>query len=1063
MFNQVNFPSGTDDLRSNFTFTNLLRGESGSDEVIQDSPYEDIELNCNYYSEDELKKQFADNSNLSMMSFNIQGLGSKFDQLNEMLTSLKQSKITFDIIALQECFSVPSPELFRIDNYHIPLIKNRKVFQRGGVGFLINDCLKFKELPELSVFIEKVIETVFIEVELQNKTKIIVGSIYRPPSVHGNLTATQQLDQFSESLESIINKVSATNKKSFFLGDFNLDLIKFNEHRPTNDFIDIFFSAGFIQLINHPTRVFGSSATLIDQIWTNCTNSAINSGIISCYISDHFPVFSFLDSKKPKQSPKELKIRDFNPNIITNFKSALSNLSFNDVYSENCAQTSYDNFHNIFFDLFNLYFPIKTVKFDKNYHRIEPWVTPGILASRRQKLKLSKILAKTPSNENKVNFRNYKNMYNKVIRRAKKDYFTKKIQDNQFDMKQTWDILRKATGQKKDRSSNIDQLLCNNRLISDSRGIANTLNTHFCSIASTINESILPTDRPPDNFNSPSIDNVFSLTSTSEIEIVSIFKAMKTKNSTDYQDLSSNFLSKCIDIIASPLKHIFNLSFQQGIVQNQLKIAKVVPIFKKGGSSENVNDYRPISLLSTFSKILEKLVSNRVVSFLQENNIIDKYQFGFQASNSTVHPMIHLLNKVSNALNQNHYTIAIFCDLQKAFDLVPHDVLLMKLRKIGFGDGAVEWFASYLSNRKQYVNANGVNSDLGLISSGVPQGSILGPILFLIFFNDLPQCTLLQLLLFADDTTILASGPDINDLVDFVNAELRKISIWFRSNKMALHPKKTQFTVFYSNESQIPWDDINIYFDNNDPNSDIFDETLINKLSYVNSTSETPAIKFLGVYFDPTLNFKYHIQQINKKLSKALFSLRRLKNFLPLKALKALYYSLFHSHLLYALPIYSSATNCALKCLITKQKAAIRIISGANYNAHTGNLFKNLNIMPFNTLISYFKIKLMFEFKHNLLPRSFAGVWSSNNEFERNADLRNSLDFRIPLGRTNLLQRLPLYSLPNEWNKLNSAEIKEISSLVSFKSKLKQYLMNNLQILPCNRLLCPACHLSALV
>ena len=329
----------------------------------------------------------------------------------------------------------------------------------------------------------------------------------------------------------------------------------------------------------------------------------------------------------------------------------------------------------------------------------------------------------------------------------------------------------------------------------------------------------------------------------------------------------------------------------------------------------------------------------------------------------------------------------------------------------------------------------------------------MGPILFLIFFNDLPCSTLLKVLLFADDITLIASGKNLSELVNFMNHELKKISAWFRANQMVLHPDKTKFTIFHSKPSNIPWDDIKIFIDENENLN--HDPSLKKSISFVNHMSDVPAIKFLGVYFDPALNFKYHISQIHKKLTKALFILRRAKNVLTPTALKALYYSTFDCHLTYGNQIYSCADPGSLKGLKILQKKAIRCISNASYNAHTTPLFKKLNIMPLDVTIKYNKLQIMYDFINQRLPRSFDNRWYTV-QHRTNRVTRNSMNFHIPYFRIKLVSRLPKWCIPDIWNSFETIEIKAQTSRNLFNKKLKKQLLNEL-VVECNRLSCQEC------
>ena len=322
-------------------------------------------------------------------------------------------------------------------------------------------------------------------------------------------------------------------------------------------------------------------------------------------------------------------------------------------------------------------------------------------------------------------------------------------------------------------------------------------------------------------------------------------KLSMIKKTADLNGISAYFIKQIIYTIIKPLHHVFNLSLKEGIVPSQLKTAKVIPIFKSGQKT-NIDNYRPISLLSTFSKILEKIVASRLTIFLNNNNILSKWQFGFRAGHATVHPMVHLMNSVAEASNLKKHTIAIFCDLKKAFDTCNHDILFEKLKKYGINNTELSWFKSYLSDRRQFVSVNGASSLLLDIKMGVPQGSILGPLLFLLYINDLPLASEFLTLLFADDTTLIASHTDLNILTQFVNDQFRLICEYFRVNKMVLHPDKTKFLLFEKHKSDR---EVKVYLNNNNTNEEKTE--LINEIGRIKENDSVPAIKFLGVFLTP--------------------------------------------------------------------------------------------------------------------------------------------------------------------------------------------------------------------
>ena len=309
------------------------------------------------------------------------------------------------------------------------------------------------------------------------------------------------------------------------------------------------------------------------------------------------------------------------------------------------------------------------------------------------------------------------------------DRLFKKFQSN---ISKTWQLIHEVINKKPKKESNtFSHLLINICKVSDPFTIANKFNEFFTSIAQKIAEEIIPTDKPPDLLPSSPDDTCFNLTAEplTHSKVFEAINSIQKKKTLDIYGLSVCFISKFALTLSKPLRHIFSLSFRQGVVPQQLKIAKVIPIFKSG-SRTSMDNFRPISLLCVFSKILEKIMFNRLSSFLENNNIICPEQFGFRKSHSTIHPLTLFINQIAENLNKKEHSIAIFCDLKKAFDTVDFKILLTKLHNIGVRGTELLWFQDYLCNRKQFVSINGSNSYLSKILFGVPQGSILGPILF---------------------------------------------------------------------------------------------------------------------------------------------------------------------------------------------------------------------------------------------------------------------------------------------------------------------------------------------
>jgi len=374
----------------------------------------------------------------------------------------------------------------------------------------------------------------------------------------------------------------------------------------------------------------------------------------------------------------------------------------------------------------------------------------------------------------------------------------------------------------------------------------------------------------------------------------------------------------------------------------------------------------------------------------------------------------------------------------------------------------LNWFRSYLTGRQQFVSIDSKKSTFAQIKLGVPQGSVLGPLLFIIYIDGLPDVADVPVYLFADDTVILAADDNLQCLETALNREFKKICQFFRTFKLSLNPSKTQYIIFSGSEAAHS-EDIHLFIDNNNENEDLIFHK--HEITRIKPTDDNPTYKYLGILMDPHFSFRQHVAKISTKLSKALYVLRKVKNFLPVKALLLLYYSLFHCHLIYAAEIWSSAPEHLINQLFLKQKAAIRLIANAKYNAHTQPLFKQFEILPLTKLILYQKLVFFQSVIQKRAPPTFDNVWFTNREYRINRvdannyrELRDDGEYYIPFSRTQTLKRAAIFVLPHEWNLL-PPNLQIIRNVKEFKVKLKEYFMDQIPVnFICTRIFCPACN-----
>ena len=948
-----------------------------------------------------------------------------------------------DIIGFQETHLSSDKDPPCFNGYHPLVHKYRNNHRGGGVGLLINKNLSYSTNDTLTLFIERIFESIACDITVGMKRHTVI-SIYRPPS-NPSMTDSQSLDLFFTNLADLLSK-SPSN--TYIILDSNINLS--TTTALSDKYFDLFYSNGFLNHINTSSRITLSSCSMIDHIFSNNADYTGTSGVISVDISDHLPTFINIRLKNKLHKSNPNFKRFFSDENCSLFERSLASLNWNNVMNSNDTEVALSLFTDQWNFFFEQSFPLKKVNINRNKFPINQFFTRGLIVSRNRKNELYNIFLTIRDSLSKSNYMKYRNCYNRTVRLAKRLYYNDKI-DKNADPKSSWRYLKEAIGKSQSVHNVINNIVVDDVSYSEPRSIADQFNNFFSEVADKIVSEIPPTSVDFNNFLPHDTPNTFEFRHVNTESVGEIVQSLESKTSLDINGVSTLLVKKCAAHILTPLTHILNLSLRDGIFPDSLKISRVCPIHKQGSRTE-LNNYRPISCLPVFSKIFEKIVYCQLFDFLTGNKIINPLQFGFQPGKSTTHPLIHILNFIANAFNNNKFVVAVFLDLRKAFDMVSHDILLRKLNKIGIGEISLNWFRSYLTNRKMFSMVNGQLSDTyRILTRSVPQGSILGPLLFLLFINDMPNSNMLLNFLFADDTTALTSGDDIVSTGNFVNLELQKLGIWLRANELAINTDKTKVMIF-SNKKQIS--EFNFVFNNNDIGRNNPD--LITKLERISNASSVPYFKMLGVYLDEHLTFDHHCLKITKKINSALYLINRAKHLLSKKSLKKLYFAMIHPHLLYCLPVYSFCRAKNISLLFKKQKQCIRIINKSKYNAHTEPLFYENNILPLHDLINHQIMLFMHSVAYKYSKVEFDSFIPNSLALNHRQGLRNDNDFHIPMSNLSIVIKMPLINFPRIWNDLDRS-LKDISSRSLFKNHTKLELLDKYDNFRCNKTLCYSC------
>ena len=835
-----------------------------------------------YYTPQEFSNEFNSTpDNLSLFHANIRSLNKNFEYLVDLLHSI--NNFPFSVIGLSETWlHENSPDMFNLPNYKL-IRADRNGRRGGGVALYISQNLKFKVRTDVKL---SHAESLFIEIDNSSSKNIVIGLIYRPPD--------SNIDLFHDELEYFLYKIGNENKHIFMLGDFNINFLPSSDNSNSTNFMKLMYSFGFLSVINKPTRINLNSSTQIDNIFSNVHNNKTIGGILCSEVSDHLPLFLTCECKLsyPK-SNKEYSYRKESKQNIELLKQDLFLEEWEDVYNEVDSNIAYNHFNDKLKHYYDKNIPIGKVKNQRNKPK-NPWITKGLLKSIQTRNRLYKSHLRNPTDHSLQTYKSYRNKLTKLIRTSRKLHYADRIKEASGNTNTTWKIIKEVMGTKIHPPPN-DNITLNGSKILHPALYPNSFNSFFTNIGPELANNInSPNAHFTDYLSDPNQESLF-LTPTNPSEIINIARSLRNSKSSGFDGISMSLLKQIIHPLASPLTHIFNNSLSQGVFPDLFKIAKVNPIFKKDNPHE-ISNYRPISLLPSISKILEKIVYTRLYKFINKYNILNSNQYGFRKNFSTDLALLQIYDKITNAIAQKEHVIGIFCDLSKAFDTLNHNILLSKLNHYGIRGQSLSWFRDYLNNRRQYVTFNHHDSDSLLVRCGVPQGSILGPLLFLLYVNDIIKTSsTLSFVLFADDTNIFYSHKDINSLNNTINREINKVSNWFKANKLSLNTKKTHFMYFRHHSHNI--------------NTPIYINIDGTPLEQKNNS------KFLGVIIDESLTWNQHIHHVTMCVSKSIGIISKLKFILPHKTLFLLYNSLVLPYIIYCNAVWANCSSFKLNSI----------------------------------------------------------------------------------------------------------------------------------------------------
>lgn len=976
-------------------------------------------INSSYHTLQDISNLDHSQNDFALLHMNIRSLSCHFDELFSTLASLR---IEFDVIGVSETWdSFENSIKTNIDIPGYSFFSVQSHSQNGGVGLYVKTGLSPIVRPDLSKDSADY-EAVWVEVENGKEKNFLFCCLYRHPNSNP--------DNLSTYLQEVLSNPAVLNKQIFLLGDFNLDLLNYDSHTATGEFVNLLLSKQLLPYVVHPTRVSDNSSTIIDNIFANVFDQETVSGNILTQITDHFPQFLIVKHAGITYKNLSYSYHDFSKLNAERFQNDFANL---DLTYLNDGQLSINSKFNRFLSnldkLVKTHAPLKKLTKKDVKLRNKPWINSKIQKMMRIKDRLLKKLKSNNDQATRDLFKKFRNRIAIALKDSKANYYYNYFQTNSKNMKQLWSGIKSVINIRKSSNVNVISKLKNSNgaLTSDPVVIANLFNKFFVNVSHDITKNIPRTRKSPLDFvHNRNCDSFFIAPSVPS-EISDIINLLKPGKSLGPNSIPVKLLKHLCPLISLPLSQIINESFQSGIFPDKMKLAKVIPLFKKG-CSVTASNYRPISLLSVFSKITEKVMYKRLYDFLEKHSILYSFQFGFRESHSINHALVSMTETIKNSLDNRKFGCGIFLDLQKAFDTVNHSILLLKLENYGIRGPALEWFKSYLSGRTQYVSVNGSSSSHLNVTCGVPQGSVLGPLLFLIFINDLPNSSsLLSFYLFADDTNIYFEAENLDMLQRIVNRELKKVKEWLDVNKLSLNIDKTNFIIFKSPQHS-SLETVNIKIGNQ-------------------PVKQSRYVKFLGILLDEHLSWKYHLSELSKKLARTCGMFFKIRHFLPIDVLICLYNSLFSSFLQYGIVVWGLTYDVHIKPVYLLQKRVVKAIAFEHFTSPSTPIFSDLKILKLQDLFQLKLLCFVYDCVNKISPNCFHNFFESVTNVHQYGTRQASKN-DIFLNRKNTLQygiRSVRFFGAKSWNNI-PVDIKTSSSAFSFRQKLKAFLfMKNYQ------------------
>ena len=938
---------------------------------------------------------------MSVLRMTGNSLPKRIDEINFSMSNKFIDLIAFNETRLDANIT---DNMINLDGYDV--VRKDRSRNGGGVCIYLRSSINYKIRDDL---VPSELEAVCIEIIKPHSKPFLVTTVYRPPSASSD---------FFDLFEKLIKAIDNENKEMYVLGDLNCDMLKTDKdsNTPTKKIKSLYELYQLSQLIDEATRITMTTSSLIDHIVTNTPEKISDSGVIHTGISDHSLVFAIRKISVIRKQENTVEIRNMKNFDEEKFVAELLKQHWEYVYffAED-PNAMWEMWKKLFLEVLDKHAPLQHKKIRS---KKVSWITSDIkkLIFARDKLKRKAIL--TNLENDWLNYKTTRNKVNIELRNAKKDYYSSKIAGQKFDPKRAWKSINNLLG-RQNKPTVVNELILDQNNFTSPKDIAEGFNDYFSNIGPNLASKIDSSNYNFETYVKNGKSEFAAFQPVTVSHVCRLLLGLSGNKATGIDKISCKIIKKAAPIISDSLTLIFNQAITLSSFPDEWKMAKVVPLYKNG--QRNIpGNYRPISVLPAISKIMERILYDQLYDYLTKFELLSDSQFGFRKFHSTASALLDCTNDWYVNLDRKMFNLVVLIDLKKAFDTVDHQILLRKLELYGIKGQALTLLKSYLTNRKQKCQIKNSFSSERLIKCGVPQGSILGPLFFLLYVNDLPQClNKTKPCLFADDTNLTASGDSITDVEIAANSDLENLRKWLIANKLSLNVAKTEFMLIGSKQK----------ISNSHPNVVIENKQI----------KQVYECKTLGVTVDQHLSWKSNTENICKKITAGISAIRRVKPFVDKETLISIYNAIVRPYFDYCCEVWDVFGETQSKRLQKLQNRAARIILNMSNDVNHSIALCELGWEPLKTLRKKAKAKMMYKVLNKMGPKSLTNLFSYKCE-KTNYHLRDiSTGLCLPKPRSNNMKNSFMYNGAKLWNSIPK-EIRESKSLSSFRNKIAAHI-----------------------